>query len=149
MEKKEILIRRARASDVSYLAKLERETFPIAQTERDFENMLDASDRVLLVAESGRRVLGYVGAYSVCGETDILTIAVDPDVRRMGIGKKLLDALLTELDPDNDAVYLEVRESNEAARTLYTSLGFTEIGVRRGYYRFPTEDAVLYKKELH
>lgn len=111
--------------------------------------MMDASDRVLLVAECDGKCLGYVGAYSVCGETDILTVAVDPAVRRMGIGRKLLDALIDALDPDNDAVFLEVRESNDAARALYASLGFAEVGRRRGYYKFPTEDAIMYKKELH
>lgn len=111
--------------------------------------MMDASDRVLLVAECDGKCFGYVGAYSVCGETDILTVAVDPSVRRMGIGRKLLDALVDALDPDNDAVFLEVRESNDAARALYVSLGFVEVGRRRGYYKFPTEDAIMYKKELH
>ncbi len=110
--------------------------------------MLDAPDKVLLVADGDGTPVGYVGAYTVCRETDILTVAVDPAARRSGVGRQLMTALFAALAQESDAVFLEVRESNAAARALYASLGFAEIGVRRGYYKLPTEDAILYKKEL-
>lgn len=110
--------------------------------------MLDAPDKVLLVAVGDGTPVGYVGAYTVCRETDILTVAVAPAARRSGVGRQLMAALFAALAQESDAVFLEVRESNAAARALYASLGFAEIGVRRGYYKLPTEDAVLYKKEL-
>lgn len=141
-------VRRATAADLPFLAALERAAFSLPQSEKDFENMLDAPDKVLLVAEADGVPVGYIGAYTVVGETDILTVAVDPAARRQGIGRLLLTALIAALSGVSAAIYLEVRESNAAARALYTSLGFSEIGIRRGYYRFPTEDAVLYKKEL-
>lgn len=141
-------VRRATAADIAFLAALEEETFSIPQSAKDFENMLDAPDKVLLVAECDGVPVGYIGAYTVCRETDILTVAVDPAARRSGIGRQLLLALLAALEQESDAIFLEVRVSNTAARALYTSLGFAEIGMRRGYYKFPTEDAVLYKKEL-
>ena len=53
-----------------------------------------------------------------------------------------------ELCGKSDAVFLEVRRSNGAAISLYTSLGFENIGVRKNYYKLPTEDALLYKKDL-
>jgi len=142
-------VRRAGAEDIAFLAELEKAIFSLPQSAKDFETMLDAPDKVLLVAEQDGRAVGYIGAYTVCRETDILTIAVDPAARRCGVGKCLLAALIDTLREDSDVIFLEVRESNAAARSLYASFGFAELGKRRGYYKFPTEDAVLYKKELH
>lgn len=144
----QIEVRRATASDVAFLAALEKATFSLPQSAKDFESMLNAPDKVLLVAVGDGSPVGYVGAYTVCRETDILTVAVDPAARRSGVGRQLMTALFAALTQESDAVFLEVRESNAAARALYTSLGFAEIGVRRGYYKLPTEDAILYKKEL-
>lgn len=141
-------VRRAAAADIAFLAALEKDTFSLPQSEKDFENMLDAEDRTLLVAEANGVPVGYIGAYTVLGETDILTVAVDPAARRQGIGRLLLETLFRALSGKSNAIYLEVRESNAPARALYASLGFVEVGRRRGYYKRPTEDAVLYKKEL-
>lgn len=57
-----------------------------------------------------------------------------------------MEALLDEARQNGEAVFLEVRESNMAARRLYEKLGFAETGRRRGYYANPPEDAVLYSK---
>ncbi len=141
-------VRRAAAADIAFLAALEKDTFSLPQSAKDFENMLDAEDKTLLVAEANGVPVGYIGAYTVLGETDILTVAVDPAARRQGIGRLLLETLFRALSGKSNAIYLEVRESNAPARALYASLGFVEVGRRRGYYKRPTEDAVLYKKEL-
>ena len=66
----------------------------------------------------------------------------------MGVGRELVKALFSELAGVSDALFLEVRASNFAAISLYTSLGFEKVGVRKNYYKLPTEDAILYKKEL-
>lgn len=110
--------------------------------------MLDAEGKILLVAEADGVPVGYIGAYTVLGETDILTVAVDPAARRQGVGRRLLESLFEALSGQSSVIYLEVRESNAPARALYASLGFSEVGRRRGYYKRPAEDAILYKKEL-
>ena len=74
------------------------------------------------------------------GEAEILTLAVERDVRRRGIGRALL---MSFLGRESGRVWLEVRESNEAARQLYRHLGFVETGRRRAYYSSPPEDAVV------
>ena len=67
----------------------------------------------------------------------------------MGIGKQLMNTLLVQARQTNsDAILLEVRESNAAARRLYEELGFRETGRRKAYYTNPREDAVLYSKIL-
>ena len=77
-----------------------------------------------------------------------MTVATKPAFRRRGIAKEMITSLFDALSGESDALFLEVREGNFAARTLYASLGFFEVGMRRAYYKNPTENAVLYKKEL-
>jgi ribosomal-protein-alanine N-acetyltransferase len=74
-------------------------------------------------------------------EREILNLAVAPVFRRMGIGSALLsEELRTAAD-----FFLEVRESNLAAQELYRRFGFTEVGRRADYYRFPIESAIVMK----
>lgn len=93
---------------------------------------------------------GYVVGLSGADEGEILNLSVASRSRRQGLGRALIEAMLAELRTlGARTVYLEVRESNAPARALYQALGFQEIGRRRGYYRAPTEDAVLLKWASH
>lgn len=141
-------IRRACESDIGHIAALEKETFSLPQSKDDFLKMTASDEKHLLVATCDGNFAGYIGAYTVLGESDIMTVAVSPDYRKNGIGKLLVNALFNELCGKSKAVFLEVRASNSAAISLYTSLGFEKIGMRKNYYKLPTEDALLYKKEL-
>ncbi len=142
-----IEIRNACEGDVDFIASLEKETFSVPQSRDDFLKMLDG-EKHLLVAVCNGETAGYVSAYTVCRETDIMTVAVAPAYRKNGIGHALINALCEKLCGESDAIFLEVRRSNGAARRLYSSHGFFEVGVRKNYYKLPTEDAILYKKEL-
>lgn len=93
-----------------------------------------------LVAESGGEVCAFIAARSAGGENEILNLAVAPSLRRRGIGRLLLAEALSRL---SGPVFLEVRESNEAARRLYESAGFVAAGIRREYYGNPTECAIV------
>lgn len=141
-------IRRAERGDIAWIAALEKETFSLPESEAAFAEMLGKCDHILLVAERDGEKVGYICAYTVCRESDILTVAVAPAARRSGAGRALLGALIEALAPESDAIFLEVRQSNTPARALYASMGFCEIGVRRGYYQNPKEDAVLCKREI-
>ncbi|GAA1786731.1 ribosomal protein S18-alanine N-acetyltransferase [Agromyces lapidis] len=90
-------------------------------------------------------LLGYAGLLAPSGgdQGDIQTIAVDPAARGIGLGRGLMHALITESRRRGVAqLFLEVRSDNPIARSLYESLGFVEIGVRRGYYRHGV-DAIM------
>ena len=77
-------------------------------------------------------------------------IAVDPLFRRRGIGEMLLEGLIGEAKKREAAgIFLEVRESNEAARAMYENAGFAVTGVRRDYYHAPRENAVIMQLRLH
>lgn len=99
---------------------------------------------VFLVAEENGEVLGYIGMHVVFGEGYMDNLAVFPHARRKGVGKKLVETLIAWLK-QHDGLFLtlEVRLSNQAAISLYQSLGFEEAGRRPRFYQEPVEDALL------
>ena len=75
-------------------------------------------------------------------EIEILNVAVDPPSRRRGIARRLIQELVKD---HRGEVFLEVRQSNIAARKLYHSLGFEAAGIRQDYYSHPVESAIVMK----
>ena len=101
-----------------------------------------------LVAVEDDKVIGYVGSQTVLGETDMMNVAIHPDWRKQRIGTELILALIQELsERGSHSLMLEVRASNEPAKSLYGKLGFEVVGVRKNYYRNPREDALILRKE--
>ena len=137
-----------RSDHVAQIAALEKLCFSMPWSERSVASELQNPLSLWLVAEENGRVLGYVGSQTVLDESDMLNLAVLPECRRGGVGRALVTALCAALHSRGSrCLTLEVRDSNAAARALYTALGFREIGRRPRYYSRPTEDAVLYRKE--
>ena len=86
---------------------------------------------------------------AVLDEAEILEVAVSEDLRRNGIASELMDEVFVWCGKNGIAqIFLEVRESNFAARSYYKKYGFVEDGVRKNYYRDPIENAVLMSKKL-
>lgn len=133
---------------VPQIAQLEKVCFSDPWSVSSIATELDNRLSYWLVAVENGTVLGYIGSQTVLGETDIMNLAVSPDARRRGIGRALLLRLMTDLkNGGNRCVSLEVRESNEAAKALYASLGFVQVGLRPNYYRNPKEGALILRKE--
>jgi ribosomal-protein-alanine N-acetyltransferase len=112
-----------------------------------------AERRVLLVAESEGRVVGFaVGAVMVLGDTvvgELESVAVEEAARRSGIGAALCGAVVAWCAGKGAMeVELEVRAGSAGAMALYGRLGFVAVGRRPGYYRSPVEDAVLMRLEV-
>lgn len=96
------------------------------------------------VAEEDGSVWGFVAFRTMADEAEILNLAVDSTRRRRGIGSKLMKDVLTACKAAGvKRIFLEVRDSNEAARNFYSRLGFTQVGRRREYYSRPAEDALV------
>lgn len=94
-------------------------------------------------------LIGFAGLWAVGAEAHIITLAVHPDCRRQGVGRALVEALLQEAIAQRlEWATLEVRASNQAAQSLYESLGFTKLGERLHYYTDPIEDALIWWKRL-
>ena len=134
---------------VSQVAALEKICFADPWSEKSIGSELDNQLSLWLVAVDGERLAGYIGSQSVCGESDMMNVAVDPAYRRQGIGEKLVEQLAISLKAaGNQCLTLEVRASNAPAIALYTKLGFAQVGRRPNYYRNPKEDALILRKEL-
>ena len=95
-----------------------------------------------------RGILGYCVIETVADEVHVHNLAVRPEARGGGVGRRLLEVGLAMAGRRGARVaLLEVRESNQAAIELYRSLGFVAVGTRRNYYSQPLEDALLLRKE--
>lgn len=114
-----------------------------------FHRELASAHNHYVGARVGELLVGYAGI-SRLGRTppyeyEVHTIGVDPAYQGRGIGRRLLDELLTF--SHGGAVYLEVRTDNEAAIGLYESVGFEQIGLRKRYYRVSGADAYTMRRE--
>ncbi len=90
------------------------------------------------------KVVGYVGIWLILDEAHITNIAVHPDFRKKGIGKRLMLSAIEYAESQGvSAVTLEVRASNIIAQRLYEKMGFISVGIRPGYYHDDGEDAVI------
>ena len=116
------------------------------------------ADRLVLVATNDvgpaapsapGPILGFIVALHIAPEWELENVVVSAIAQRKGIGMRLLEALFDAVRKTNtEAVFLEVRESNQAARLFYEKSGFAQSGRRKSYYSNPLEDAVLYRKTL-
>jgi ribosomal-protein-alanine N-acetyltransferase len=92
----------------------------------------------------GRRIAGFIVSRMAADELHVNNVAVRPDCRRFGVATRLLEATFTIAAAKGvSRAFLEVRASNRVARKLYQGCGFRTIGRRRGYYRAPSEDALI------
>jgi len=130
------------------VVEIEKASFKDPWSKKLFEKEISLQFSSFFVALIGERVAGYGGFWKVCNEADIVNIAVHPDFRRKGVGKKILEYLL-KLARKNEInrVFLEVRETNPSAINLYESFGFKTVGRREKYYS--GEDALILKKNLN
>ena len=144
-------IRLAREDDLPQVAAIERASFTDPWSLTSFRTLLEQHGAYFAVASRGDdgALDGYIVAWCIADEGEIANIAVESAARGQGVGAALLDAALQTLaDRGALSVHLEVRDSNTAARALYGTRGFEEVGRRRGYYRRPVEDALVLRRTL-
>jgi ribosomal-protein-alanine N-acetyltransferase len=143
-------IRPATPADAVALVAIERRCFSDPWSEAAFLEALSSDWTFGLVAESRRGVGGYLIGREAGGSGEILNLAVAPESRRRGVGGELLDEGLAAFRRLRASeVFLEVRESNHSARSLYVARGFRPVGQRAAYYRNPREDALVLRLALH
>ena len=94
-------------------------------------------------------IVAYGGVIVAAGEAQVLNVATHPNYRRQGLGREIMTYIAEySVSCDAEFITLDVRETNTPAITLYNSMGFYEVGRIKGYYKDPTEDALILKKEL-
>jgi len=133
-----VVTRAALPSDLDEIARIQSES-PGAASWRAADYLANQC----VVALSEGRVAGFIACRRTApDESEILNLAVDPQFRRRGVARQLVEQVLEAL---HGALFLEVRESNHAARKLYESLGFRVIALREKYYNEPEESAIVMK----
>ena len=147
-------IRTATPDDIPFLLQLERDSTTAAHwTLEQYTNLFRdgaAVRRLVLLAETEDVPLGFLVAQHIDSEWELENIVVSSTEHRKGIGARLLRALIDAATHSaSESVFLEVRESNLPARRCYEKTDFQQAGVRKGYYRDPPEDAILYRLDLH
>jgi len=144
-----IAIRPTTADDVPAMASIEALAFSDPWPARSFHELLGHPfSRMATACDESGGVVGYCIMLRAADEAEIANIATAPGVRRRGVGTQLLDDAITAgIATGVIAMFLEVRESNAAARALYSSRGFVAVGRRRGYYRHPVEDALVLRRD--
>ena len=131
------------------LAKLERLCFSRPWSRQALKEELTNPAACFLVGEEAGEMLGYAGMHCAAGECYVDNVAVFPEARRQGVGRKLMEALLQAAAAwGGEFLSLEVRPSNLEALALYRGLGFREVGRRRRFYDDPVEDGLLLTKDL-
>lgn len=145
----EIIVRELKVEDSAAVAEMEQQIFSDSWSEKSVMETVQQKQSVCFAAEKAGHLLGYLLAYHAADEAEIARIAVQKEARRQGAAGKLMQALEHYCEEHKmEKLLLDVRESNEAARSFYTKNGFVEDGIRQGFYVNPSEDAVLMSRQL-
>jgi len=146
---KTMLIRAATEADISALIHLAQHSATAAHwSPEQYANLFTSTSprRIALVIQESSSVQGFLIAQTIPPEWEIENIAIAADARRRGLGTRLLGEFLDRARAEGaQAVFLEVRESSRAARSLYEKWAFVESGRRVRYYQNPQEDAITYR----
>lgn len=151
--KLQVEIRRMIPEDIQEVAALEVACFSEPWSEQAFSDALQQPDALMVVAmqtNDGKQTLaGYCGIYLSLDEGEITNVAVCPEYRKQGIADQILDVVFVEAKKrGTEKIYLEVRESNLPAQRLYQKHGFASCGMRKNFYRKPTEHAIVMCADL-
>ncbi|MFL7837187.1 MAG: ribosomal protein S18-alanine N-acetyltransferase [Candidatus Promineifilaceae bacterium] len=144
------LLRPLQTADIPDVLAIEERSFPTARSQKLFlyeltqNNLAHYQALTRLEPNGGETLLGYAGYWVLADEVHVSTIAVDPSLRRHGLGQLLLlNILFLSYTHQASLVTLEVRVTNTGAQELYKQYRFLEVGLRKGYYHDTGEDAIL------
>lgn len=138
-------VRRIILDDLDQIVEIEKRCFSVPWSKESFLLELSSSIAYYLVAvDDAGHIAGYGGMWCVAREGNITNIGVKEECRRQGIASLILEGLIKwALIRKFEAIYLDVRKSNSPALALYRKYNFKRVGLRKGYYKKPVEDALL------
>ncbi len=148
---KNLLLAPLSRRDAEAVTQVHERSFSHPWTAADFARFADAPECHGLVAWHDNAVAGFIVISIAGGDSEVLTIAIDPAWRRRGVAAKLLERVMADAaERGAEALFLEVGVRNEAARALYKRMGFIRTGRRSKYYTTPDgpEDAIVMKHTL-
>lgn len=137
------------ADTVPAVAAIEQACFSTPWSEESIRQELENEQALVLTLSVCKETVGYIGMHIVLDEAYMTNLAVLPAFRRKGCGRRLLEEAVCACKKRQCAfLTLEVRESNEAAQSLYRACGFVLCGRRKRFYEKPTEDALIYTRDF-
>jgi len=138
-----ISVRPLAARDIEAVVAIETDAFTTPWQADTFAGLLDReSVELLVMTDASDAVIGYSVLWCILEQGELANIAIIPERRGSGLGARLLDHVMEVARVRGvEKLFLEVRASNVAAIGLYERVGFEEVGLRRGYYEHPKEDA--------
>ena len=140
-------VRPIEPNDIPAVYNIERECFSDPWSLKTLQSTLDEKGHTLFIAEEDGDIIGYGVTRQVLDECEILRIAVKQDSRKKGAGHLLMGFMIDSAVSNGvQLFFLEVREHNIPAISLYRKHGFVESGLRKEYYKDPIESAVLMSK---
>jgi len=145
------VIRRMRESDLDEILSIEKACFLSPWSRCAFENEMRAvyAFPMVMAQTDSPRILGYLCFWLVLDECHILNLAVHPACRRQGVASRMIRNLLEVCSRKRILTcHLEVRASNQIARTLYSKFGFEDQGIRKRYYPDTDEDALVMRRRI-
>lgn len=148
MQKADYPVEMFSADNIHGVAELAKACFTTPWSENIYRRELENPHSVGMVCTDQGCVIAFIHCECVLDELTLNTLCVDEAYRRQGIAKLLWNAVLEQVQNVCNVCYLEVRESNLPAQTLYESLGFVKNGYRPRYYSQPDEAAVLMAARL-
>ncbi|MGY6277595.1 ribosomal protein S18-alanine N-acetyltransferase [Methylomonas sp. MgM2] len=146
-----IRVRKMDHADLPSVLKIEAMNYQFPWSEGVFKDCFRAMNYINWVCEVPDDVIvGYCILSVMAGEAHIMNISVSPDFQRQGAARKMMERVIEYARPRAETLFLEVRPSNVGAVSLYRSVGFREIGVRKGYYpaKDGREDAIMFALDL-
>ena len=140
-------IRPISEEDLDEIARLEQEIFSDPWSEKALRDYLSSPSARGYVLSENKKILSYALFSTLLEEGEVLRIGTKMSALRRGFAESLLEHYFTHSKKDGvKKIFLEVRKENLAARSLYEKTGFVLIGTRKGYYKNPPDDAIIYQK---
>lgn len=148
-DESEVVVRDMYLSDLDAVMLIEGASFPTPWSRNAFQTeLLENNFAAYLVLDFHSRIASYGGMWIILDEAHVTNVAVHPDFRGCHLGERMMLGLIRRAQElGAKRMTLEVRRSNLVAQNLYQKLGFIQLGVRRGYYTDPHEDAFIMWKD--
>lgn len=135
--------------DIDFIMAIETACFPSQWNKETYFTEIKREMALFYVVRFDSEVVAYSLSWMVAGELHVLKIATHPDHMRKGLALAMMEKTLEKaIKGGCENAYLEVREANVAAKTLYEGLGFRVIGIRKGYYQDTGENAFVLFRPL-
>lgn len=140
----QISFRTMNQDDADAVAAIEEKSFAMPWTRNDFWREAQNELATYIIGELDGKIVAYAGAWVSFNQAEVMSVAVEPELRGQGIGTILFGELIKAVkERGAKSITLEVRPSNTAAIKLYESFGLKSVGRRRGYYLDNGEDALI------